>query len=289
MPGKVLILGSHGRFGRHAAAALAGAGWQVTAFDRARDDLDRAAQGRDVIVMAAMPPGYHLWARELLPLHRRVVQAAHAAGATVLLPGNVYVFGPDAPFGWAADTPHLATNPLGRLRIEMEALYRDAGVPTILLRCGDFLDDAPSGGWFDRFIAPQARRGRLSYPGPLDRAHAWTWLPDAARAAAALVERRADLARWEDVPFPGYTLTGAELARVTGRALGRDIHARHMSWLPLRLARPFVPVIGGLFEMRYLWTLPHRLEGEKLRALLPDWQDTAPERAIAASLAHLGD
>lgn len=284
MPGKVLILGSHGRFGHHAAQAFGAAGWQVRAFDRQRDDLATAVAGQDVIVMAANPGGYQHWARELLPAHRALIEAARGSGATILLPGNVYVFGPKAPFGWDADTPHLATNPLGRLRIQMEAAYRASGLQVIVLRCGDFLDTRPSGNWFDAHIAKGAQRGRFAYPGPLDQVHAWAYLPDAARAAVALAEARATLAQWEDVPFPGYSLTGAELAAATGRALARDIPPGRMAWWPLAPLRPLVPALRGIFEMRYLWELPHRLDGAKLHRLLPEFRDTPVEEAIRAGL-----
>ncbi|MCA1337653.1 epimerase [Pseudooceanicola marinus] len=288
MPGKVLILGSHGRFGHHAAQAFGAAGWQVTIFDRHRDDLASAVQGQDVIVMAANPGGYQHWARELLPLHRALIAAAQGSGATILLPGNVYVFGPEAPFGWDADTPHLATNPLGRLRQQMEGDYRASGLQVIVLRCGDFLDTRPSGNWFDAHIAKGAHRGRFAYPGPLDRPHAWAYLPDATRAAVALAEQRTQLGQWEDVPFPGYTLTGTELAAATGRAIGRDVPAGRMAWWPLAPLRPVVPALRGIFEMRYLWSLPHRLEGAKLQRLRPGFADTPVEEAIAAGLAHHG-
>ena len=190
-PGKTaLILGASGKFGRNAAQAFGDRGWQIRRFDRKRDDLMLAAQGVDVIVNGWNPPSYNLWAKELLPAHQSVARAAKASGATVIIPGNVYNFGPDAPRGWSETTPHLATNPLGRLRIAVEQGYRDAQVQTIVLRAGDFWDTARSQNWFDLFIAKKAHRGVMSYPGDLDTPHAWAFLPDLARAAVLLAERR---------------------------------------------------------------------------------------------------
>ncbi len=94
----VLILGATGRFGRHSATAFEAAGWTVHRFDRAKDDLHRAMQGADVTVNAMHPGGYHLWQAEMLPLHARVIAAAKDAGTTLILPGNVYVFGPQTGF-----------------------------------------------------------------------------------------------------------------------------------------------------------------------------------------------
>lgn len=284
----VLILGASGKFGRNCTEAFAAAGWQVRRFRRDTDDLMQAAQGVDVIVNGWNPPGYHLWEEALLPAHERVIAAARASGAHVIVPGNVYVYGPDAPRGWHAGTPQMATNPLARLRIRMEEMYRSSGVPTILIRAGDFIDTQASGNWFDIFIAPKAGKGIMTCPGDPDAPHAWAYLPDLARAAVALTERRDTLAIYEDVPFPGYTLTGRDMAAAMARALGHDVAVRRMSWLKLQVARPFMPLLKGVFEMRYLWDLPHHLDGSRFAALCPGFRATPVDMAMAAALAGIG-
>lgn len=280
MTGTVLILGGTGRFGRHAAHAFQAAGWTTRQFDRKTEHLDRAAQGADVIV-AAWNPSYEQWADTVPTLHARIRKAALANDATVIVPGNVYVFGSDTPAPWDAHTPHRAENPLGRIRRDMEAAYRRDGVRTILLRAGDFIDTTASGNWLDRMMLPSVPKGTLTYPGRTGIPHAWAYLPDLARAAVALAESRASLARFEDVPFPGYTLSAREMAAILTRVRGRPIHVTPMKWWPLRLAQPVMPVIKHLFEMRYLWDTPHSLAGEKLARLLPGFAETLPETAFS--------
>ena len=283
MSDTALILGARGRFARHAAAALEARGWQLRRFDRTRDSLSDAASGAALIVNGWNQP-YGRWAAELPGLTRQVIAAAKYSGATILQPANVYVYGPEALPVLGPDTPQRAVNPLGRLRIAMEAALRDSGVPVILLRAGDFLDDAPSRGWFDKVIAAPIAKGHVRYPGPPDVPHAWAYLPDLGRAAAQLAARRATLERFEEVPFAGYTLTGTELAAALSRVTGQEIALRRMAWWPLHLARPFWGMAAGLLEMRYLWAVPHRLDGARLHALLPDFADTPLEAALASAL-----
>lgn len=279
-----LILGGTGRFGRAAAEAFWNAGWRVRLFDRATDRLPEAAMGADVIVNG-WNPTYDRWA-ELLPgLTDRVIAAARASGATVIQPANVYVYGAGSPETLGPDTPHAATNPLGRLRIEMEDRLRSAGVPVILLRAGDFVDTEPSGNWLDRVLLANLSKGRLDYPGNPDIPHAWAYLPDLGRAAVALAERRASLARVEEVLFPGYTLSGRELVRLVAEASGRSVRLSRFAWWPLHLARPFWRLAGGLLEMRYLWDMPHRLDGAHFDDLVPDFQETPAEEALGVLLA----
>lgn len=285
MTGTVLVLGASGRFGRHAAEAFWNRGWSVRVFDRLQDDLNAAALGVDVIVNGWNPP-YERWATDLPDLTRRVIDAARISGATVVVPGNVYVFGPDAPEVFSETTPHLATNALGRLRIEMETAYRTSGVQTILLRAGDFLDTEPSGNWFDRVMVAGLNKAVFTYPGNPDIPHAWAYLPDLAAAAVRLAERRSDMPRFEDVPFPGLTLTGRELSRHCAWRLGRPVRLKRMNWLPLRVASPVCPLARNLREIRYLWDKPHRLDGTKLEKWLPEFSKTDPDVSIARTLDH---
>ncbi len=285
MKGTALILGASGRFGRNMAQAFEAADWQVRLFRRGTDDLAQAAQGADVIAYG-WNPAYTDWVRQVPGQVAQVIVAAQSSGATVILPGNVYVFGPDAPAEWSETTPHGATHPLGRVRREMEAAFRASGVRTILLRAGDYLDTGPTGNWFDQVLIKRLDKGKLIYPGQADAAHAWAYLPDMACAAVALAEIRDGLARFEDVPFPGYTLTGQDLAQALSRVTGRPVRLSRMAWLPIRLARPFWPMAGHFLEMRYLWNKPHRLDSTRLHALLPGFRDTPLEVALVSAIQH---
>ncbi|PIE14310.1 MAG: epimerase [Rhodobacterales bacterium] len=279
----VLILGGSGRFGRHARAAFQQAGWQLRLFDRKADRLEQAAEGAGVIVNGWNPP-YPDWQRQIPAYTARLIEVARASKATVIFPGNVYNFGPHAPDIITADTPQLAQNRLGRVRIEMEAAYRDSGVRTIILRAGDFLEDQHSGNWFDRVLISKLSAGRFIYPGAPDIPHAWAWLPDLARTAVALANRRADLPDFAEIPFPGYSPTGQQLCDAVSACLGRPLVLKRMNWLPVQLARPFWPMAGYLLELRYLWNKPHRLDGAAFARLLPEFQMTPLQQALPLAL-----
>lgn len=278
-----LILGGNGRFGRHMAQALTNAGWATRHFNRAADRLWDAAWGAQIIVNGWNPP-YPNWEAEFPGLTTQVIEVATASGATIIQPGNVYVFGANAPAEFNENTAHAATNPLGRIRVEMEATLRASGARCILLRAGDFLDTEASGNWFDRIMTPQLGKGRFIYPGRADIPHAWAYLPDLARAAVALADQREGLATFEDVPFPGYSLTGQDLAEAIAGVTARKVAVAPFNWAPLHLARPFWPMAKNLLEMRYLWDKPHTLDGAKFNRLLPGFQATPLNTALASAL-----
>ncbi|MEO0982265.1 MAG: NAD(P)H-binding protein [Pseudomonadota bacterium] len=311
MTEQVLILGAKGRFGRAASEAFSAAGWRVRAFarnwpqDAARfgaelitgDAFDAeavvsAAADCDVIVNALNPP-YPRWKRDVPRLTANVIAAAKTSGAAVFLPGNVYNYGAGMPEVLTEDTPHKPTARKGRLREEMEEAYAvaaDAGVRTVIVRAGDFLEREKTGNWFDTHIAAKAGRGRATYPGPRDRVHAWAYLPDLARAMAELARLRAEFAMFETFGFEGYSLTGDALIAAMEETLGRPLKVGGMPWPLIRALGLFSPQMREVAEMAYLWRVPHRIDGAKLAAALPDYRPTPLAEAMADALAdHIAE
>jgi len=169
--------------------------------------LIKSAQNCDVIVNALNPP-YPNWSKDLPVLTENIILAAKSSGATIMLPGNVYNYGEGMPPLLSEETSMAPTSKKGRLRQEMESTYANAagdGVQTIILRAGDFIEREKTGNWFDSHITKDIDKSRVMYPGPLDRAHAWAYLPDMASAMVALAEKRDQLAPFEQFGFPGFS------------------------------------------------------------------------------------
>lgn len=277
MPGTVLILGASGKIGHHCASRFASAGWQVRRYRRGTD-MTQAATGADVIINGLNPPNYHNWPELVPQITNEVIAAARASGATVILPGNVYNFG-DRGGIWDENTPQEPVSRKGRIRVEMEATYRTAGVRTIVLRAGNFIDPMGNGDVMRLFILRDIEKGWLTSGGAADVIQPYCYVPDWARAALALAEIRHDLAQFEDIPFPGHAFRLSELQQVLQEETGRKLRIRQFPWWAMRLASPFWELARELLEMRYLWDTPHQLRGDKLARLLPGFT-TSPMREV---------
>jgi len=282
MPSTVLILGPSGKIGSHAASAFWNGGWQVRDYRRGTDMI-AAAQGCDVIVNGLNPPNYHDWARQIPAITDQVLAAARASGATVILPGNVYTFG-DQAGTWSETTPQKPVSRKGRIRMEMEQAYRDSGVPTINLRAGTFIDPERNGDVMSVVLLRNIAKGRITTMGDPDVDQAYCYLPDWAEAARQLADRRSSLARYEDVPFPGHTFTVTQLKSALEAELARPLRIERFPWWAMALAAPVWELARELREMRYLWSTPHRLDGSKLRRLLPDFAATDLASVLRAAL-----
>lgn len=306
----VVVLGAAGRVGDAAARAFLENGWRVRgvarnakasqlaagveavnadAFDRAA--LTAACAGADVVVNA-LNPEYTEWREKVLPMAQNVAAAVRAAGATHMLPGNVYNFGYEIGLDMGEDAPFSPSTQKAEIRIAMEGLFRreaeESGVRTIVLRAGDFYGGPRPGNWHDLIVLRKLRQGAFTWPGPMDLPHAFAYLPDLGRAFVALAERRDGLAPFEVVHFEGHTLTGDEMKAMAEAVVGRPLTRRGVPWTLLRAAGLVMPMMRELAIMSYLWRTPHSLDGSKFRRLAPDFAVTPPEQALRETIAALG-
>ena len=304
MIGTVVILGAKGRFGRNAVSAFKSAGWNVIAAGRNLDGLDyldgidvrdcdlsdrastvAACADADVIVHAVHPP-YTEWAKLTPIFTANVIAAARASQATVMIPGNIYSYGASMPRVLNETTPHHPTTKKGTIRLTMEQTFKAANdIQTIILRAGDFFEGVDTGNWLESHMLNKVNDRVMTYPGPMGHVHAWAYLPDMARAMVGLAEARQTLQAFEEFGFDGYSLTGWELKEQVEAQLGSPVKVKRIPWGLMRILGWFQPLIREVMEMRYLWTTPHQIDGQKLRSVLPDFQPTRIEDAIAATVS----
>ncbi|KJV36101.1 NAD-dependent epimerase/dehydratase family protein [Luteibacter yeojuensis] len=311
-----LVLGATGGVGGEAARQLVAAGWHVRALTRRdplagktvdgiewrrgnamrADDVASAAEGVAVIVHAVNPPGYQHWAEQVVPMIDNTIAAAVAEGATVVLPGTVYNFGPDAFPVLREGAPQHPVTRKGAIRVELEKRLREAatrGARAIVVRAGDFFGPQPGNSWFSQgLVAPGKPVTVIRSPARRGVGHQWAYLPDVARTMVALLERRDTLPAFCDVHFKGHwDNDGTEMPRAIQRVAarhGQKATIKAFPWWAMPLIAPFVPTIRELLEMRYLWKTPVRMTNDVLLGLLGEEPHTPLDRAVEATLAGLG-
>ncbi len=306
MSDSILVMGAGGRFGHAAAEAFRDAGWRVKSLVRpgkaafaprgtqvvevlTRDAAVEAAQGC-AIVLNALNPAITMWRRDALAHAYAGIAAAEANGATLLFPGSVWNYGSGMPDVIDETTPMQPTMRKGRMRVEVEQRIREAcdrGMRAIVLRAGDFFGSG-RGSWFDLVIAKELEKNRITYPGPENVVHPWAYVPDLAETAVRLAERRTTFGSFETFGFPGHTVTGREMIDAIEAATRSKANVRHMSWWTLKTIGQLMALGRELAELEYLWKVPHRIDGTKLKAAIGEVPHTPLHRAVAMSLRELG-
>lgn len=279
----VLILGASGKIGSRASEAFWNAGWRVRQFNRKTDDMIAAAKGADVIVNGLNPPAYHDWERTIPAITAQVIAAAKASNATVIIPGNIYNYG-DQPGRLDENTPHNAHTKKGRVRIAMEQSYRASGVQTIVLRAGNFIDPDGNGDIMSMLLMREIAKGKLTAAADPNTLQAYAYVPDWARAAVQLAEKRGALNQFEDIPFPGHSFTTHDLQRCVAQATDRNIKITRFPWWIMTALSPFWELAREMREMRYLYEMPHQISAAKFNRLLPNFVPTDLRDAMLAGL-----
>jgi nucleoside-diphosphate-sugar epimerase len=259
-----------------------------------RADVVEAAQGAALIVHGANPPAYRNWRGLAIPMLASSIEAARITGARLMLPGNVYNFGPDAGEMLTEDSPQHPITRKGQVRVEMEEMLRHAasyGVRSVVIRAADFLGAGAPSSWFQAAMVKPGRPVRsFTYPGALEVGHAWAYLPDLAETFVRIAEREHELADFEIFHFEGHWLAeGGAILGAVARVVGDDeLKLKRFPWAAIYALSPFVAMFREMIEMRYLWRRPLRLDNAKLVAFLGGEPRTELDAAIAATLAGMG-
>ncbi|WP_440216589.1 NAD-dependent epimerase/dehydratase family protein [Chromobacterium piscinae] len=311
-----LVVGAAGGIGGELARQLRDAGWEVRGLVRSlerpvqtRDgivwirgdamrpnDVAKAAEGCAVIVHAVNPPGYKRWAELVLPMLDSTIAAAKREGATVVLPGTVYNYGPDAFPILREDSPQRPLTRKGAIRVEMEArlrAYAAGGGRAMIVRAGDFFGPKAGNNWFSQgLIQPGKTTRRIQNPAMPGIGHQWSYLPDVASNIVELLARRESLEPFATFHLGGYwDADGTQIAQAIRRALqkhGVNAKVDAFPWWLIQLIAPFNATLREVMEMRYLWRKPVRMDNGKLLGALGRERVTPLDEAVEATLKGLG-
>ena len=313
----VLVLGASGGIGGEVARQLRDAGWEVRALQRRATqpleqregmtwfrgdalnphDVMAAATGCSVIVHAVNPPGYRRWSELVLPMLDNTIAAASKAGATIVLPGTIYNFGPDAFPVLSENSPQRPVTRKGAIRVEMERRLLAAskkGARVLIVRAGDFFGPKSGNNWFSQgLVKPRNQVTATSNPGRRGVGHQWSYLPDVARTIVELLDRRNSLTPFATFHMAGHwDADGSQMAeaiqRVVARRTGRTPRVSAFPWWLLTLASPFVATFREMREMRYLWREPLRMDNARLISALGQEPHTPLDEAVETTLVGLG-
>lgn len=253
--------------------------------------LRHATAGAAVIYNALNPP-YHRWPAEWPTLHRHVLDAATAHGATLVLVDNLYAYGDVDGAPLTSTLPHAATFSKGRVRAHMAASLLAAGrtgdLRVVIVRASDFFGPHVRASSFGERTVPGVLAGRsVGVIGSADVPHSLTYVPDVARTAITLAADPRAWGRIWHVPSPP-PLTQREaiqaLARVAGTMPARGfVTVRPLPHVLLRALGLFSAPMRELLEVEYQFTKPFVIDATDTEATF-GLHATPFDEALAATV-----
>lgn len=311
-----LVLGATGGIGGELMRQMLAEGWQVRALTRgeppssndgvhwqrgdamSRSDVMAAARGCTVIVHAVNPPGYRNWGQLVLPMLDNTIAAAIKEHATIVLPGTVYNYGPDAFPIVDEEAPQHPLTRKGAIRVELENRLQQAstqGAKVLIVRAGDFFGPQAGNTWFAQGLLKPGQPVRtVQYPGKEGVGHQWSYLPDVARTMLQLLNVSHTLPAFARFHMAGHwDHDGRQMTAAITRAVlqsGKPAPAiRRFPWWLMSLASPFVATLRELREMRYLWQTPLQMDNTSLLVVLGKEPHTPLDVAVRATLQGMGN
>jgi nucleoside-diphosphate-sugar epimerase len=229
--------------------------------------LAEVAAGATTIINCAMP-AYHTWPQTVPPLFGAILSAAQTTGATYVMLGNLYGYGPvDGPL--TEDHPLAATGPKGEVRarmwLEAKAAHDAGRVQVTEVRAGQFIGpDAFS--IFNALVVPKVLAGLLAVvPAALDVPHSFTSIGDVARTLVTVARDDRSLGQaWHaPVVISSVSAAATRLAELAGAPTPR---LAEMSDRELTLLGTTAPLWDELWETHYMSHLPFVVDASRIES-----------------------
>jgi nucleoside-diphosphate-sugar epimerase len=245
-------------------------------------DLTRALDGQDSVIYCVNP---HIttWKQHLLAHTSRALSACRAAGARLVFPANVWVFGRGDGTLVDEKRPPSPCAPLGSLRAQQEALLVGSGVRFARLRLPEFYGPnvvTLMGAPFRNALLGK----RVPWIGSLDVSCEWVLMEDAAQAMVELAAADGIDGETFHLPGGGHS-TPRQFFDAIAQAAGRALRVVRVPGAIIQLAALASPMVRVARDTRHLWTHPILLDGSKYRARFGGLPQTPYAEGIAKTLA----
>jgi nucleoside-diphosphate-sugar epimerase len=247
----------------------------------AADTADREATARacagvaTVVCCIGLPYDYAVWQHAWPATMSALLDGCERSGARFIFADNLYMYGPqvaplreDMPLTNAGRKPALRAA-LTRQWLEADEAHR---VRCVAVRSSDFYGPAAATSVISAFGVKNMLAGQAALsPYPADNPHAFTYIPDFARALASLIDApdSAYGQAWHVPNAPARSLRevltlAAELARVKPRI--------NVMPAPLRaVAGLFNVAVRETGEMIFQWDRPYHVDASKFSGTF--WSD----------------
>jgi nucleoside-diphosphate-sugar epimerase len=226
--------------------------------------LRDVAAGAATLINCAAPP-YDRWPAEFPPLAAALLAAAEQTGASYVMLGNIYGYGPvDGPM--TESQPMAPTTDKGRVRARMweDALAAHVAgrVRATEVRAVDYLG-AGAASLYNMLVTPAILAGQpVSYPADLDAAHSWSSIGDVARTLVAAARSDEAWGRAWHVPSVS-TASARELTELLAEVAGAPApRLARLSAAELHEIGLGMPLMAEVSEMLYLYERPALLDAE---------------------------
>ncbi|WP_158735929.1 NAD(P)H-binding protein [Alteribacillus sp. YIM 98480] len=305
---KALVLGASGSMGNAITFELVSRGVEVAAFARNKKKLDQlfgdkkhvqvlsgdvfnsadvihAATDADVIFHAINIP-YPEWAVKQHVLLNNILQAAKTNKTKLALVDNIYAYGRSNGNAISEEFPKKPHTKKGRIRLELEKMAKQSGVPVAIAHFPDFYGPQMGNTLLHYTFQSMIQNKRAMFVGNQEIAREYIYTPDGAKAIVELaLHEKAYGKNWN---IPGYgTITGKEIVQIAKEHTQYTKKVRTVTKSMIRCLGLFNKIMREYVEMYYLNETPVVLSGKKYEQEIGSLPRTSYREGIFQTLQSM--
>ena len=305
---KALVVGASGGMGYSIVKELSNRGISVTAFARTRskleklfgndsnvtihtgdlfqvEDLERAAQGVDVIFQSANIP-YSEWDEKLLVMMSNIMEAAKRNEAKLAFVDNIYAYGSSTGKSVSELTVKHPHTKKGSIRLDVENLIKESNIPAVIVHFPDFYGPNAESSLLHYTLANVIKNKKASYVGDQSIAREFIYTPDGAKAIVELsLKEEAYGQTWN---IPGHeVITGKELIKIIRDITDYQKGVSTISKKMIQFLGIFNSQMREAVEMYYLNEEPVVLNGEKYEKLIGPLPRTSYREGLIKTVEYM--
>lgn len=197
-----------------------------------------------------------------------VLRAAAEVGASVVLPGNVWVYGPAKYNPVDMRHPLEPISELGRIKLDVQRTLLEvaekAGVCVDVVHLPDFYGPGVLNDLVKPIFLGAISGKAVRWIGDPDVPHEFIYIDDAARALTAISRAENPFGRRFNAPGRG-TITPRRFIEMAFEAAGRRPKIKRLSTLSIRLAAFLKKSIRRYSELLYLFNEELSLDGQAIK------------------------
>lgn len=223
--------------------------------------LERAANGIDIIFQAINLP-YTDWKLNLIPLNEKIIHAAKTVSAKIAVVDNIYAYGKNTGKKTSETTPKRPNTKKGNLRLKMENLYKQSGVPYVIAHFPDFYGPYAENAQLNYLLRDITAKKKARFIGNKSVLREHIYTPDGAKAIVELALRKESYGQCWNIPAYD-VISGEEIIQIVREMTGYKKQVGTVTRNMLRFVGLFDKQLREFAEMQYLAEDPVVLDGRK--------------------------
>ena len=237
-----------------------------------REKVEMAVKGSDVVYLTVgLPYRSKTWERDWPVIMNNVVDACLKYNARLVFLDNVYMYSADEIPRMTESSRVGPVSKKGRVRAQIQQILLDAiaerGLQGLIARSADFYGPSVANSPLAITVLDEFRKGKKAFWQVDDsKLHAFTYVPDAARALAMLGNTQDAYGEIWHLPTSSEKLTGKEfVAKVASELKCEPDYYVFKRWM-IGLVGIFVPIVRELGEMAYQYDRDYVFDSSKFES-----------------------